>query len=61
MVEKIKGRLKELFPKANLSNKRIDEYSAKLQAKFNEESTDEDIDNVLKDYNEIINFEEVIF
>ena len=59
MNEKVKGRLKSLFPKANLSNVRLDEYSAKLSTKITEETTDEELDNLLKDYNEIIDFEQV--
>lgn len=61
ITEKIKARLRVLFPKANLSKKRIDDISAKLSKKLDEESTEEQIDELLTDYNEIapMSFEEL--
>lgn len=57
--EKIKARLKALFPKANLSTKRLDAYAAKLAPKPADDADDEAIDVIIKDYNEVIDFETV--
>ena len=54
--EKIKERLRALFPKANLSQKRLDAYAAKLAPKPADEATDADVDAIINDYNEIIDF-----
>lgn len=54
--EKIKERLRALFPKANLSQKRLDAYAAKLAPKPADEATDADVDVIINDYNEIIDF-----
>lgn len=49
MKETIIGRLKVLFPKANLTKQRLDEViSDKLISRFTEESTNEDIDAILE-------------
>lgn len=49
MKETIIGRLKALFPKANLTKQRLDEIvSDKLISRFTEESTNEDIDAILE-------------
>lgn len=56
-VDRAKARLK--IKASNLSNPRIDEYSAKLAAKIKDEATDEEIDAAIKDYDEIINFADV--
>lgn len=57
--EKIKARLKALFPKANLSTKRLDVYAAKLAPKPTDDADDEAIDAIINDYNEVIDFEAV--
>lgn len=57
--EKIKARLKVLFPKANLSTKRLDAYAAKLAPKPADDADDAAIDAIINDYNEIIDFEVV--
>lgn len=58
---KIKARLRALFPKANLSTKRLDEISAKLAKKPEDGATDAQIDEVLNDYNDngAMTFEEI--
>lgn len=58
-LQEIKGRLRELFPKANLSTTRISQYAEKLKAKLREESTKEDVDNLIKDLNDLVDFEQV--
>jgi len=58
-VEKIKARLKALFPKANLSTKRLDAYAAKLAPKPADDADDTAIDAIINDYNEVIDFEAV--
>lgn len=57
--EKIKERLKALFPKANLSQKRIDEISAKLAKKPADDADDEAVDMVINDANELMDFEAI--
>lgn len=57
--EVIKARLKALFPKANLSQKRLDAYAAKLAPKPADDADDEAVDAIINDYNEIIDFEAV--
>lgn len=57
--EKIKERLKALFPKANLSTKRLDAYAAKLAPKPADDADDDAVDAIINDYNEIIDFEAV--
>ena len=57
--EKIKARLRVLFPKANLSTKRLDVYAAKLAPKPADDADDEAIDAIINDYNEVIDFEAV--
>ncbi len=55
--EKIKERLKALFPKANLSQKRIDEISAKLATKPADDADDAAVDAFINDANELMGFE----
>lgn len=55
--EKIKARLKALFPKANLSQKRIDEISAKLAPKPADDADDATVDVFINDANELMGFE----
>lgn len=57
--EKIKARLRALYPKANLSTKRLDVYAAKLAPKPADDADDEAIDAIINDYNEVIDFEAV--
>lgn len=57
--EKIKARLKALYPKANLSTKRLDAYAAKLAPKPADDADDDAIDAIINDYNEVIDFEAV--
>lgn len=57
--EKIKARLKALFPKANLSTKRLDAYAAKLAPKPADDADDAAIDAIITDYNDVIDFEAV--
>lgn len=54
--ETIKARLKALFPKANLSQKRLDAYAAKLAPKPADDADDEAIDAIINDYNDVIDF-----
>lgn len=55
--EKIKARLKVLFPKANLSQKRIDEISAKLAPKPADDADDAAVDVFINDANELMGFD----
>lgn len=56
----LRSRFRELFPKAqNLNKKRLDVFVSKLSAKLSEESTQEDIDALWKDYNDVVNFEQL--
>ena len=57
-VEKSKviARLKALFPKANLSLKRLDAYADKLAKKPADDADDATIDAIINDYNEVIDF-----
>lgn len=57
--EIIKARLKVLFPKANLSTKRLDVYAAKLAPKPADDADEATIDAIINDYNEVIDFEAV--
>jgi len=57
--EIIKARLKVLFPKANLSQKRLDTYVAKLAPKPADDADEEAIDAIINDYNDVIDFEAV--
>lgn len=57
--EIIKARLKVLFPKANLSQKRIDVYTAKLAPKPADDADEATIDAIINDYNDVIDFEAV--
>lgn len=58
-VSRIKGRLRELFPKANLSNKRLDEVSARLAKKPSDDADEAAIDLVLQNANDFISFEDI--
>ena len=58
-LQEIQGRLRLLYPKANLSKERISQYAEKLIKKLTEESTQEDLDGLLTDLNDMVNFEQV--
>jgi len=58
-TEQIKARLKVKFPKANLSQKRIDALAAKLAPKPKDGATDEEIDSVLENANDFMSFEDI--
>ena len=56
----LRSRFRELFPKAqNLKKERLDLYVSKLSAKLNDEATQEDVDSLWQDYNEVVNFEQI--
>lgn len=57
--EIIKARLKVLFPKANLSQKRLDAIADKLAKKPADDADETAIDAIINDYNEIIDFEAI--
>lgn len=58
-ASKVKARLRALFPKANLSTKRLDEISDKLGKKVEDNATDAQIDEALEEYNGIYSFEDI--
>lgn len=57
--EVIKARLRALYPKANLSQKRLDAYAAKLAPKPADDADEATVDAIINDYNEVIDFEAV--
>lgn len=57
--QKISGRLKALFPKANLSTKRIDAITAKLESKVSDDADDTAIDVILNQANDFMDFEAI--
>lgn len=57
--QKIAGRLKALFPKANLSTKRIDAITAKLESKVSDDADDAAIDEIVNQANDFMDFEAV--
>lgn len=60
-VEKIKviNRLKALFPKANLSQKRLDALADKLASKPADDADETAIDAVINDFNSILSIDEI--
>lgn len=56
---KIAGRLKILFPKANLSQKRIDTIVARLESKVQDDADDAVIDEVINQANDFMDFEAI--
>lgn len=60
-VEKSKviARLKALFPKANLSQKRLDALADKLASKPADNADDAAIDLVINDFNSVLSIEEI--
>lgn len=57
--KKIKERLKALFPKANLSQKRLDAIAAKLAQKPADDADDAAVDAVINNFNDVISFEDI--
>ena len=56
----LRSRFRDLFPKAqNLKKERLDVFVSKLSSKLSEESTQEDVDALWQDYNEVVNFEQL--
>lgn len=56
---KVITRLKALFPKANLSQKRLDALADKLASKPADGADDAAIDVVINDFNDILSIEEI--
>ena len=56
---KVIARLKALFPKANLSQKRLDALADKLASKPADDADDTAIDVVINDFNDILSIEEI--
>ena len=56
---KVIARLKALFPKANLSQKRLDAIADKLATKPADDADDAAIDAVINDFNSILSYEEI--
>lgn len=57
--QKIAGRLKVLFPKANLSKVRIDAIAAKLESKVSDDADDTAIDEIINQANDFMDFEAI--
>jgi len=60
-AEKLKGRVKALYPNANLSTSRISTIADRLCKKPADEASDLEIDEIIKDYNDNgpMTFEEI--
>lgn len=58
-VDTIKARLRVLFPKANLSQKRLDVISAKLATKPEDGADDNAVDLIINQSNDFYSFEEI--
>jgi hypothetical protein len=58
-VTRIKGRFKELF-KADLSTKRLDEITARLNKKLADDAEDSAIDLILNDANDVYPFDDMV-
>ncbi|RUT68683.1 hypothetical protein D0817_20195 [Flavobacterium cupreum] len=60
-VDKLKviARLKALFPKANLSQKRLDAFADKLSKKPADDADDAAIDAVINDFNDVMSIEDI--
>lgn len=57
MKEKILAAIKAKFPKVNLSKQRLDELSAKIEAKCDQDETK--IDVVIDEFNGFVSFEDI--
>ena len=55
----IKERIRKLFPKANLSQSRINALAVKLSKKLADDADEEAIDKAVNDFNEIYSFEDI--
>lgn len=58
-AKRIKGRLRVLFPKANLSKKRLDEISARLAKKPDDDADESVIDKIITNANDVMPFEDI--
>ena len=58
-AKRIKERLRALYPKVNLSTKRIDEISARLAKKPADDADDTAIDGVINDANDFMPFADI--
>ena len=58
-VDRVTARYKELFGSVGLPKTRLNAIAAKLAERFEEDATDEDIDNELNAQNEIYPFSEI--
>lgn len=60
-AEKLKGRVKALYPNANLSTVRMSAIADRLCKKPKDDATDDEIDEVVKDFNDYgpMTFEEI--
>lgn len=58
-AQKVKDRLKVLFPKANLSAKRLDDLSARLAKRPADDADETAIDEVINTANDLFPFEEI--
>lgn len=56
---KVIPRLKALFPKANLSQKRIDEISDRLGKKLADDADETAIDAAINDFNDVLSIEDI--
>ncbi|OHT44430.1 hypothetical protein [Flavobacterium tructae] len=57
--QKVIARLKVLFPKANLSQKRLDAIADKLAKKPADDADDTAIDAVINDFNDVMSIEDI--
>lgn len=57
--QKVIARLKALFPKANLSQKRLDAIADKLAKKTADDADDTAIDAVINDFNDVMSIEDI--
>ncbi|EJL66304.1 hypothetical protein [Flavobacterium sp. CF136] len=57
--QKVIARLKVLFPKANLSQQRLDAIADKLAKKPADDADDTAIDAVINDFNDVLSIEEI--
>lgn len=57
--QKIKTRFKVLFPKVNLSSARLNAYADKLKSKPEDEATDDEIDEIINDFNDVVDFADI--
>lgn len=58
-AKRIKERLRSLYPKVNLSTRRLDEISARLAKKPADDADDETVDQVINDANDFMPFADI--